>query len=168
MAAFARMTHVTTENVKNDTSSLGTASTPLMAASFPSSPIHQGQYAPDSLQALAEELLKTGALPQAGGYYSLAGFSRDFNENGPPAAGDVETGGGGLPGNAYGPNPASPNNPGSINPTDVPAPPTEGYPPASEGNGSRAFPDNTSEAISLQTIGALGLGQSFDGSSAAG
>lgn len=148
---------------------LGSASSAEMSLAFPSSPIHAGQYSADTVKDLAQTLLKTGEVPQAAGYYSLPGFSRDYNNNGPPSAGDVVTGGEGKPGSPWGPNPSSPDNPGSINPTDVPKPPTEGYPPEAQGLGSRAFPGDTSESIADQTLlGSLLTGHSFAGSQASG
>ena len=163
--AITHFNQNTTDTVSTERA-LGKSSTTTLVKAFRASPIHSGEYSPETVKEKAEKLLKKGAIPAAGGYYSLPGFSRDYNENGPPSAGEVKTGGEGLPGSPYGPNPSSPNNPGTINPTDVPAAATEDFPPEPHGDGSRAFPANTSKAIAMQTIGGLISGRSFEGSEA--
>ena len=143
---------------------LGKSSTTTLSTMFAQSPIHAGQYTPDVVKQKGQSLLLDGDVPAASGYYSLPGFSRSFNDNNPPSPGEVLVGGGGLPGSPYGPNPNSPNKPGSLDPTDIPEPPSEDFPPLSSGGGSTAFPSNSSEAIASQTLGTFISGKSYGGS----
>ena len=86
----------------------------------------------------------------------------DTSYSGAPDLNDVETGGGGLPASPYVPNVTSPG-PGSINPTDMPAPPDGfGQRPSDtwgSGVGSQESPAISSARHSGHTLGEYILGK---------
>lgn len=149
---------VTVEAVSTERA-LGSADTATMQAMFPASPIHSGQITKASVEAQGNELL-IGAEVNDGGH-TFGVFNRDYANA--PNLEDVQTGGGGLPGSPYTPAPGSPG-PGSMNPTDIPAPPSDFPAPAGteygSGEGGLLSPHNASPNIAAQTIGDYLFGKS--------
>ena len=144
------------------TRGLGTAASTTIQQTFPASPLHQHSDQFASVEALKEEmeaLLLNGVVSDGG--HTFGTFTRDYSDA--PNIEDVETGAGGLPASPWVPNPVSPG-PGSMNPTDQPAPP-EGFGETPNdqwgvGVGSQMNPKNSSEKIASQTPGDLPLGKS--------
>lgn len=141
---------------------LGDSDTATMQAMFPGSPIHNGQLTDAERMAAAELLLVTGdAEAGAAAHYGFASFNRDYIDS--PDIDTVTVGGGGLPGSPHTPAPGSPGA-GSMNPADIPVPPTAWPPdPGIEygtGDGGLYSPHNSSQVVAQQTIGNLTLGRS--------
>jgi len=135
----------------------GQADSVTLQAIFPTSPLYEGadQFAsPEALREEYQKLVMDGVINDGG--HTFGTFNMDFSDS--PNLESVKTGGGGLPASPYTPNPASPG-PGSMNPTDQPAPPAGfGEKPNSQwgtGVGSQLNPKNSSEAIAAQKIGEL-------------
>lgn len=134
---------------------LGSSDTATMTGLFPAAPQYT-DYTAAELESLAEELIQSGPVPEADGYWAfLTPINRDFVNA--PLLEDVQVGGGGLPGSPWAPNPVSPG-PGSQNPADQVAPP-EGAP--AQGGGGAFFgnglasPSDTSGVISSQKLSSL-------------
>jgi hypothetical protein len=144
---------------------LGKSSTSTMTTMFPASPLYNGDLSDAERREAGQKFLKDGTLPEAGGYFGIPGFSRDFNDNGAPdIPAEVQTGGGGLPATPYVPNP-SPPGPGDTNPYNQPEPP-DNFPgpqnnsiPGGQGGGT-TNPSETSKNIARETIGSYLLGDS--------
>lgn len=144
------------------TRELGSSDLASLQAAFPGSPIHAGSIDDASVKDQTETLLVTGDAESGGAaHYGFASFSRDYVDA--PNIDDVSTGGGGLPGSPHTPAPGSPGA-GSMNPADIPAPPSN-WPPNEgteygSGNGGLYSPHNASQVVAQQTIGDLTLGRS--------
>lgn len=141
---------------------LGSSDLASLQAAFPGSPIHSGDIDDLSIKALAQQLLTEGEVePGGAAHFGFASYNRDYVDA--PNLDDVTTGGGGLPGSPYTPAPGSPGA-GSMNPADIPAPPSNFPPdPGTEygsGQGSLYSPHNSSQVVAQQTIGDLTLGRS--------
>ena len=138
---------------------MGTSDTSVLQEMFPASPIHAGELTNATILAMGNDLLISPEVNDGG--HTFGTFNRDYV--GAPVMADVVTGGGGLPGSAFTPAPGSPG-PGSMNPTDIPAPPSDWPPPAGveygSGIGGAVSTDVTSAAIASQTIGDYIFGRS--------
>jgi hypothetical protein len=144
------------------TRALGAAGSITLQQTFPASPIHEKSDQFASIEDLKEEfekLVLDGEVNDEG--HTFGTFVRDYADA--PNIDDVETGAGGLPASPWVPNPTSPG-PGSMNPTDQPAPPDGfGETPNDQygvGVGSQLNPKNSSEIISSQKPGDQPLGKS--------
>ena len=143
----------------------GTADSVTLQSIYPASPIYEGQdqFAdPAALRDFFQKEVLDGRVNDGG--HTFGTFDRDFVDA--PNTSDVKTGAGGLPASPWVPNPASPG-PGSMNPTDQPAPPDGfGETPNDQwgvGVGSQMNPKNSSEAISSQKLGDYVLGKATAG-----
>jgi len=129
----------------------GSADTASLATAYSASPIHAGEINDQSIKELAQALLMDGIVNDSG--HTFGEFNRDYLDA--PTIADVESGAGGLPGSPFVPNPVSPG-PGSLNATDMPAPPdgwgTEAGDQWGTGVGSQLEP---SQASASQSTGAL-------------
>ena len=106
---------------------------------------------------MGNELL-LGAIVRDG-VHTFGEQDRDYT--GAPNFDDVKTGGGGLPGNAFTPNTASPG-PGSMNAKDMPAPPDMPDPGTEFGSGPAGIsrkPNELSAGIAKHTLKDYGLGK---------
>ena len=140
------------------TRDLGSSDTATLQSSFPASPINAGTLTADIVQAAGQDLVD-GVINDGG--HTFGTFSLDYI--GAPNMADVKTGGGGLPGSPFVPAPGSPG-PGSMNPADIPAPPSD-FPadPGTEygsGRDGTTSPSVTSAEIAGQTIGSYIFGKS--------
>lgn len=140
------------------TRGLGSADTAALQSSFPASPIYAGTLTADTVLDLGYDLTD-GSVNDGG--HTFGTFSLDYRDA--PNMADVKTGGGGLPGSPFVPAPGSPG-PGSMNPADIPAPPSD-FPadPGTEygsGRDGTTSPSVTSAEISNQTIGSYIFGKS--------
>ena len=156
-----------TVNANTTTRGLGSASTETLKASYPANPVgieyalnDDGTNEAD-IRTNFEDLALTGIVNDGG--HTFGEFSLDFA--GAPNINDVETGGGGLPGSPWTPNPVSPG-PGSVNPADQGEPP-EGWGlepnnPPGTGVGSALQPDESSaqQALAGKNLGDYGFGKS--------
>ena len=149
-----------TINPVASTRALGESSTTTIQQTFPASPIHQHseQFAsPETLKADMEALLLNGVVLDG---WCFSNFNRDYSDA--PNIEEVDVKKYNLP-SPWVPNPASPG-PGSMNPTDQPAPPDGfGETPNDQwgvGVGSQMNPKNSSEIIASQKPGDLPLGKS--------
>ncbi len=136
---------------------LSTHGTERLQKNFPGSPIHDGSLNRKSIQEMGNELL-LGAVVNDGGH-TFGEQDRDYT--GAPNFDDVKTGGGGLPGNAFAPNTASPG-PGSMNAKDMPAPPDMPDPGTEFGSGPAGIarkPSELSAGIAKHTLKDYGLGK---------
>lgn len=136
----------------------GKADSASLATAYPASPIHAGEINDQSIKDLAQSLLLDGIVNDGG--HTFGEFNRDYVDA--PVIADVESGGGGLPGSPYVPNPASPG-PGSLNATDIPAPPdgwgTEAGNQFGSGVGSQLEPQAASAAQSTGVLNDFALGK---------
>ncbi len=139
---------------------MGRSDTATTQASFPASPIFTGDITDDERREQFQTLVLDGQVNDEG--HTFGTFNRDYAEA--PNMEDVETGGGGLPGTPYLPNPVSPG-PGSINPADIADPPdglganpNEGF---GTGVGSQLSPSDSSAAQSAGTLGDYTLGKAW-------
>lgn len=140
------------------TRALGSSDTATLQSSFPASPIYAGTLTADTVLDLGYDL--TDGTVNDGGH-TFGTFSLDYRDA--PNMADVKTGGGGLPGSPFVPAPGSPG-PGSMNPADIPAPPSD-FPadPGTEygsGRDGTTSPSVTSAEIANQTIGSYIFGKS--------
>ena len=147
---MARQTLV--EPVVNSQSEKGQSDTARIRASFPASPIYNGEITDAWLKEDFISRVQGPLVNDEGHTFGI--FHLNFKDA--PDLNDVETGGGGLPASPYVPNPVSPG-PESMNAADQGAPP-EGFGQShaaqwGEGVGSDLQPKSSSEAISRQTIG---------------
>ena len=140
------------------TNGSGTSGTETIKASFPASPIYLGEMTDTTVKEQAQELLLDGVVIDGG--HTFGEFDRDYVNA--PNYGDVEVGGGGLPGSPWTPNPVSPG-PGSMNPTDQADPPDGwGQTPNAQwggGVGSQLEPSEASAAQSATKLGDYSLGK---------
>ena len=146
---------------------MGKSNTSVAAVAFAASPIHQGEdplLDDGTLEAPIrkhyQKLCLDGIINDGG--HTFGEFNPNFADNGAPSFGDVPTGGGGLPASPWVPNITSPG-PGSMNPTDMPAPP-DGYGQEAPtqwgtGVGSQLSPAQSSEKIATQKLGQYLLGK---------
>ena len=145
------------ESVVTD-NGLGSSSTETIKASFPASPMYDGSLTNAIITEMGQTLLLDGVVNDGG--HTWGEVSRDYS--GAPNYGDVETGGGGLPGSPWTPNPVSPG-PGSMNPTDQADPPEGwGQTPNSQwgtGVGSSLEPSEASAAQSATKLGDYVMGK---------
>ncbi len=136
----------------------GKADTASLASAYPSSPIHGGEINDQSIKELAQALLLDGIVNDSG--HTFGEFNRDYTDA--PTIAEVESGAGGLPGSPYAPNPTSPG-PGSLNPSDIPAPPdnwaTEPGDQFGSGVGSQLEPSQASAAQSAAVLNDFQLGK---------
>lgn len=150
--------HQTTVEAVSTTRGPGSSDTSTLQQMFPASPIHSGDLTADSVLAMGNDLLISAEVNDGG--HTFGTFNRDFSEA--PVLADVVTGGGGLPGSPYAPAPGSPG-PGSMNPTDIPAPPSNWPGPSGTEYGvgdGLASPAAESQKIAGQTIGDYLFGKS--------
>lgn len=134
----------------------GKAGTAELRAQYPASPIYDGTYTDANLRALYNTLEFPNLLNDGGAYFGTV--ERHYQSA--PNLADVVTGGGGLPGTPYSPNPASPD--ASLAPSTIPndsPPPTRGGGGAFFGDGL-ASPNATTNSIGRQRIGNLIFGRS--------
>lgn len=136
----------------------GKADTASLASAYPASPIHAGEINDQSIKELAQTLLLDGIVNDSG--HTFGEFNRDYIDA--PTIADVESGAGGLPGSPFAPNPSSPG-PGSLNPTDMPAPP-DGWAqePGDQfgtGVGSQLEPSQASASQSTAALNDFQLGK---------
>jgi|TARA_B100000035_G_scaffold74356_1_gene61675 hypothetical protein len=125
-------------------------------ASFPSSPIYNGELSDEERKKAFQELVMTGIVLNGKGINS---YDRDFKgnpQNPVPNLEEVETGGGGLPASPYVPNLASPG-PGSVNAADQPVyngelPDPELNVEFGSGMGGLVSPHETSPKIANQSV----------------
>lgn len=138
---------------------LGRAGSTELQAIFATSPIYAGDISPDSIREDYQATVLDGEINDGG--HTFGTFQPDYS--GAPNMADVETGGGGAPASAFVPNPSSPGQ-GSTSPTDQPeAPDGFGLTPSATpfaGVGSQLDPQESSAAISGQTLGDYGFGKS--------
>jgi hypothetical protein len=138
------------------TFSPGSADYASLRESFPGSPAYDGSYEDEKVVAKYEEV---NLSPLNDGGHTFGLVKTDFSDS--PDLTTVATGGGGLPGTPYGPNPSSPG-PG-LNPTNIPhrdaASIRVGGGGAGVGDGL-ANPANTRVNIARQKIGNLIFGKS--------
>ena len=136
----------------------GKADSASLATAYPASPIHAGEINDQSIKDLAQSLLLDGIVNDGG--HTFGEFNRDYVDA--PVIADVESGGGGLPGSPYVPNPTSPG-PGSLNATDMPAPPDGwGTQPGNQwgsGVGSQLEPQAASASQSTAVLNDFQLGK---------
>jgi hypothetical protein len=134
----------------------GSADYASLRSSFPGSPAYDGTYADDAVVAKYEEV-NTSPLNDGGHTFGLV--KTDFSDA--PDLSTVATGGGGLPGTPYGPNPSSPG-PG-LNPTNIPDRDRASIRTGGGGYGigdGLASPSATRVNIARQRIGNLIFGKS--------
>ena len=140
------------------TQGMGSSNTETVKASFPASPIYTGELTDAERIEVGQDLLLDGVVNDGG--HTFGEFNRDYVDA--PNYGEVETGGGGLPGSACPPNPVSPG-PGSMNPTDQADPPDGwGVTPNSQwggGVGSQLQPSESSAAQSATKLGDYVMGK---------
>ena len=146
--------------VPSTTEALGLQDTETTVACFPASPIHAGEITDDERKSAFEDLVLSAEVNDGG--HTFGTQNRDFVDA--PNYGDVETGGGGLPGSAWTPNPVSPG-PGSLNPADQADPPDGwGETPNDTwgvGVGSQLEPSEASEQQSGGTLGDYVMGKAW-------
>lgn len=145
------------------TRNMGSSDSATLASSFPASPIHAGEMTAESIAKQFQEGVLDGTVNDGG--HTFGTFSRDYKDS--PDLKEVKSGGGGLPGSPYVPNPTSPG-PGSINPADQSEPP-EGFgqtPPSQWGSGvgSQLQPKTSSEQQSRGTLGDYVMGKAWGSS----
>lgn len=149
--------------------SKGTRKEDNIRASFPSSPIHNGELTDEERKKAFQELVMTGIVLNGKG---LNSYNRDFtgtSQNPVPDMSDVITGGGGLPASPYMPNPTSPG-PGSINAADQleyngEIPNSENNIEFGSGMGGLVSPHETSKKIAEHSVlGSYISGRSYKGS----
>ena len=139
---------------------MGTASTTTVKASFPASPIYIGELNDAERKAFFQKNVLDGEVNDGGHTFGI--FSRDYSEA--PDIASVETGGGGLPGSPWVPNPVSPG-PGSINAAEQGEPPA-GWgenPPEQWGTGvgSQLEPSVSSAQQAGGTLGDYVMGKAW-------
>lgn len=135
---------------------LGSADYSAMQAQYPGSPAYDGTYGDEQVIATYEEVFQ-GEVSDGG--HTFGTVDRDYT--GAPDLSAVPTGGGGLPGTPYSPNPASPG-PG-MNPANIPALPPDKIHKGGGGYGvgdGLASPSDTSRNVARQRIGSLIFGTS--------
>jgi hypothetical protein len=136
------------------TFSLGSADYASLRSSFPGSPAYDGSYEDAKVVATYEDVNQS---PLNDGGHTFGLVKTDFSDS--PDLNTVATGGGGLPGTPYGPNPASPG-PG-LNPTNIPEKDVIRVGGGGYGVGDGlANPANTRVNIARQKIGNLIFGKS--------
>lgn len=148
--------HYITTEPPVSTFMLGKSGTAELRALFPASPLYDGTYSDANLRALYNTLEFPTLLNDGGNYFGTV--ERHYQSA--PNLADVITGGGGLPGTSYSPNPASPD--ASLAPSSIPAPsvpPTRGGGGAFFGDGL-ASPSDGANRIGRQRIGNLIFGRS--------
>lgn len=147
----------------------GTRRDQNIRASFPSSPIYNGELSDEERKKAFQELVMTGIVLNGKGINS---YDRDFNgnaQNPVPNLEEVETGGGGLPASPYVPNLASPG-PGSVSAADQPVyngelPDPELNVEFGSGMGGLVSPHETSPKIAKQSVLSSYIsGRSYKGS----
>ena len=135
----------------------GKSDTASLVSAYGASPIHAGDVNDASIKELAQALLLDGVVNDGG--HTFGEFNRDYVDA--PVMADVETGAGGLPASPFVPNPSSPG-PGSLNATDIPAPPDGFGQEAGEqfgsGVGSQLGPDQSSASQSTGVLNDYPLG----------
>ena len=139
---------------------MGKTGTNNVASIFEGSPIHAGELTEDSVKEQYQNEVLDAEINDGG--HTFGTYQTGYVEA--PDLNDVETGGGGLPATAYGPNPMSPGE-GSSNPADQPEAPggwgeSQLSNPPFVGVGSQLSPKVSSEKISATTLGAYILGKS--------
>ena len=138
---------------------MGRSASNDLGTAYPTSPMVLGDMTDDERRQWFQDNVLDAVINDGGHTFG----ELDTSYTNAPDLADVETGGGGLPGSAYVPNPVSPG-PGSHNPTDVGEPPEGwGQKPSDtwgSGVGSQLQPKAASEKISGQTLGAYILGKS--------
>lgn len=148
----------TVKSSKVTTRGLGAADTTNLIKAYPGSPIHSGELTEEIVREMGQDLVD-GVTNDEG--HTFGEFDMDYA--GAPNFDDVEVGGGGLPGNAFAPNIASP--PEGMNPADIPAIGVEVTENA-KGSGDPfpgdAFvsPSKSSKRVSSQKLGSLIFGNS--------
>ena len=153
--------HYITTEPPVSTFMLGRSGTAEIRSLFPASPLYDGTYSDTNLRALYNTLEFPTLLNDGGSYFGTV--ERHYQSA--PNLADVRTGGGGLPGTPYSPNPASPD--ASLAPSTIPAPtvaPSRGGGGAFFGDGLQS-PNTATTVISRQRIGNLIFGRSTPASS---
>ena len=137
---------------------IGSSDTASLVSAYAASPIHSGEINDDSIKELAQQLLLDGIVNDSG--HTFGEFNRDDVDA--PVMADVPTGAGGLPASPFVPNPASPG-PGSLNASDIPAPPDGfGQEPNEQfgsGVGSSLGPDQSSASQSTGVLNDFQIGK---------
>ena len=137
---------------------MGRSASNDLATAYPQSPIHNGEISDESIRQQYQEIVMDAVINDGGHTFG----EYDTSYTNAPNLDDVETGGGGLPASPYVPNVTSPG-PGSLNPSDMPAPPEGfGQRPSDtwgSGVGSQESPAISSARHSGHTIGEYLLGK---------
>ena len=137
---------------------MGRSASNDLATAYPQSPIHNGEISDESIRQQYQEIVMDSVINDGGHTFG----EYDTSYTNAPNLDDVETGGGGLPASPYVPNVTSPG-PGSLNPSDMPAPPEGfGQRPSDtwgSGVGSQESPAISSARHSGHTIGEYLLGK---------
>ena len=138
----------------------GTSGTATIQSCFPASPMYMGEITDQERKDVFQVLVLDGEVNDGGHTFGL--FHRDYVDA--PNIADVESGGGGLPGSPWTPNPVSPG-PGSMNPTDQADPPAGwGEAPNEQwgtGVGSQLEPSESSAQQSGGTLGDFVMGKAW-------
>jgi len=139
---------------------MGTSSTTSVKTSFPASPIYLSEISDAERKDYFQKNVLDGEVNDGGHTFGI--FSRDYSEA--PDIASVETGGGGLPGSPWAPNPVSPG-PGSINAAEQGEPPA-GWcesPPEQWGTGvgSQLEPSVASAQQAGGTLGDYVMGKAW-------
>ena len=154
--------------------SKGTSNSSNLKKMFPGSPIYKQELSDAERLKTYQEFLDLDDVSSDSnqkdilGYYGFSGYSNNFDTNGSPDLGLVETGGGGLPATSFSPNPSSPG-PGSTNASTQPAYDGEvknidTISNFGTGLGGLVSPSTTSKSISRSKIGEYISGRSYNGS----
>jgi hypothetical protein len=143
---------------------MGSSDSATVKASFPGSPIHQGEMTAESVRKQFQDEVIDGTVNDGG--HTFGTFNKDYSDS--PDLAQVKTGGGGLPASPYVPNPVSPGE-GSLNPTDQADPPEGfGQRPSDtwgSGVGSQLQPKTSSEQQSSGRLGDYVMGRAWGSSS---
>jgi len=152
-----------TVNSNATVKALGTADSETVKACFPANPVgveyalHDNGTNDADIRKNFSELCLEGVVNDAG--HTFGEFNLDFADA--PDIAEVETGGGGLPGSPWTPNPSSSP---TGNPADQPDPPSgwgeEPSDPPGAGVGSGLGPRDSSAQQASVTLGDYGFGKS--------
>jgi hypothetical protein len=136
---------------------MGSSDSTSVASAYAASPIHAGEINDQSIKELAQQLLLDGVVNDGG--HTFGEFNRDYSDA--PVIADVDVAGKNLA-SPYVPNPSSPG-PGSMNPSDIPAPPADfGQTPGDQfgtGVGSQLSPNQSSASQSAGELNDFQLGK---------
>lgn len=139
---------------------LGSSDTGDLQVLYPASPVYNGDLTDEFVDENYNTLSQAGVISDGG--HTFGEVNRDYQDA--PNLEEVVTGGGGLPGSPFAPNPASPSTTG-MNPSDIPAV-TDAVMEHARGGGGAGVgdgltsPHTTSARTARQRIGNLILGKS--------